>query len=324
MRLVVSLLVAALLVLLGLGVVEWRSGRREAAALAAFPPEGRFVEVRGRRVHAVTRGQGPDLVLIHGASGNLRDMTFDLMGRLTDRYRVTAFDRPGLGYTQRAEGVGGAFSRYGESPSEQAEVLREASRKLGIERPIVLGHSYGGAVALAWALDDPEGTAAVVDVSGVSMPWPGALDLLYRINGSTLGGALLPPLIVAFAPGQASEAALRAVFEPDPVPEGYAEHFGVGLTLRRASMRANARQVSVLRQHVVEMSGRYATLGVPLEIVHGEADIIVPPTIHSVPLSRIVPGANLVMLPDTGHMPHHAAPEAVIAAIDRARARAGL
>ena len=324
MRLAVSLLLVLTLVLGAVAIVELRAGRREAAALAAYPPEGRIIEVMGRRVHAVTRGAGPDLVLIHGASGNVRDMTFDLMGRLTDRYRVTAFDRPGLGYTDAAPGLGGLFDGRGESPQDQAAVLRAAATALGVERPIVLGHSYGGAVALAWALGDPEGTAAVVDVSGVSMPWPGSLDLLYRINGSAMGGAALPPLIVAFAPAQAVDATLGAVFAPDPVPDGYAEHFGIGLTLRRDSIRANARQVRVLRSHVVEMSQHYATLTMPLEIVHGEADIIVPPGIHSLPLSRLVPGANLVILKDTGHMPHPSEPEAVVAAIDRARVRAGL
>jgi len=292
--------------------------------MADYPPEGEFVEVEGRRVHAVTRGSGPDLVLIHGASGSTRDMTFGLMPRLTDRYRVTAFDRPGLGYTDAAPGYADVFDHRGESPPEQAALLRAAARKLGIVRPIVLGHSYGGAVALAWALGDPDGTAAVVDLGGVAMPWPGSLDLLYRLNGSTFGGAGLPPLIVAFAPGRAVKAALAAIFEPNPVPEGYAEGFGVGITLRRASIRANARQINVLRQHIVEMSKHYASLPMPLEIVHGEADIVVPPTIHSFPLSRLVPGANLTLLPGVGHMPHHAAPEAVVAAIERARRRAGL
>jgi pimeloyl-ACP methyl ester carboxylesterase len=102
-------------------------------------------------------------------------MTFSFMGRLTDRYRVTAFDRPGQGYTDRARpGLDGPWAGDAESPSEQAAMLREAASALGIERPIVLGHSYAGSVALAWGLDDPEGTAAVVNVSGASMPWPEA------------------------------------------------------------------------------------------------------------------------------------------------------
>jgi pimeloyl-ACP methyl ester carboxylesterase len=90
------------------------------------------------------------------------------------------------------------------------------------------------------------------------------------------------------------------------------------------SFRENARQVNALRGHVVEMSQHYGDLTMPLEIVHGEADTIVPAQIHSIPLSRIAPGANLTLLPGMGHMPHHADPGAVIAAVDRARVRAGL
>lgn len=321
----VASFLGALTGLLGwFGFVSWKASRREHRALMTFPPDGTFVEVEGRRVHAVTRGTGPELVLIHGASGSTRDMTFGLMPRLIDRYRVTAFDRPGLGYTDPAPGSGGPFGGRGESPQEQAALLRAAARTLGIVRPIVVGHSYGGAVALAWALSDPEGTAAVVDLAGVSMPWPGSLDVIYRLNGSILGGAALPPLIAGFVPRRAVAAAMAAIFEPNPVPEGYAERFGVGLTLRRASIRANARQINALRPHVVEMSRHYASLPMPIEIVHGEVDIIVPPTIHSFPLARLAPGANLTMLPGVGHMPHHAAPEEVVAAIDRARVRAGL
>ena len=64
-----------------------------------YPPEGQILDVGGVPVHAVVRGTGPDVVLIHGASGNTRDFTFDLVDRLADTYRVIVMDRPGLGYT---------------------------------------------------------------------------------------------------------------------------------------------------------------------------------------------------------------------------------
>ena len=68
--------------------------RRAEAAERRFPPTGQLLEVNGLTVHADIRGQGPDLVLLHGASGSSRDFTFDLVGRLQDRYRVITFDRP--------------------------------------------------------------------------------------------------------------------------------------------------------------------------------------------------------------------------------------
>lgn len=304
-------------------LTAWRAQARTRAAEAAFPPEGAFVEVDGRRVHYVQRGEGPDLVLIHGASGNSRDMTFRFAGMLADRYRVTAFDRPGLGYTDRADpSMAHLFAARGETPAEQADLLRGAAGALGIERPIVLGHSYGGSVAMAWALGDPEGTAAVVDVSGATMPWPGRLNWTYRITSGRLSGAVVPWLVAAWAPERLVDRAVAGTFAPDDVPDSYAESLGAALTVRAAAFRANARQVNVLRPAVVEMAEQYPTLTLPLEIVHGDADIIVGLEIHSRPLSELVPGANLVVLPGVGHMPHHTDPEAVIAAIDRAAARA--
>jgi pimeloyl-ACP methyl ester carboxylesterase len=108
------------------------------------------------------------------------------------------------------------------------------------------------------------------------------------------------------------------------VPEGYAEYIGTGLTLRRATLATNARQVNSLRSHLVLMADAYPGLDRPVEIVHGTADTIVPHDIHAVPLSRVLPDAQLTLLPGVGHMAHHADPEAVVAAVDRAAGRAGL
>ena len=318
---------ALLLVLLLLAgctaLVESRAENREAAAERRWPPLGRFVDVDGRRVHAVVTGRGPDLVLIHGASGNVRDFTFDFVDRVKDRYRVIVFDRPGLGYTDRSsDRYGGAFNDTAESPAEQAAMLARAAAKLGVKNPIVLGHSYGGAVAMAWGLDQP--AAALVVVAGATMPWPGKLGASYTVLGSGLGGAVVPPFVTAFASEERVNEAVEGIFEPNPVPAGYAEYVGPGLTLRRASLRANARQVNTLRPHVVEMSKRYPDLDLPVELVHGDADTTVPLDVHSRPLEVLLPNAQLTVLPGVGHMPHHVQPEAVIAAIDRAARRAQL
>ncbi|NBO21346.1 MAG: alpha/beta hydrolase, partial [Rhodobacteraceae bacterium] len=143
-------------------------------AEAAFPPQGQFLLVEGHRVHAVVAGTGPDLVLIHGASGTTRDFSFDLIPALAQRYRVIAFDRPGLGYSDD-------LGEAGLDPREQARVLALAADQLGVTSPVVLGQSYGGIVALAWAELRPRQVAALVLVSGVALPWPGDIDPLYRL-----------------------------------------------------------------------------------------------------------------------------------------------
>jgi len=303
---------------------------RAGFAETEYPAIGNFVEVTGGRVHYVQEGEGPDLILLHGAGGNLRDFTFSLMGQLSDRYRVTAFDRPGQGYTDQVPGVPtGPFATEGDSPVAQAEMLREAAAALDIEAPIVVGHSFGGIVAMAWAttgLDTPRKTdaSAIVSFAGVLMPWPGDLGSYYTINGSALGGAIAVPLISAFVPASRVESAIANTFSPqDPVP-GYVEYIGGALALRSDNFRANVRQVNTLRPHVVEMEKLYPQLTLPIEIIHGTADTTVPINVHPEQLIKIVPSANLTPLDGIGHQPHQVDEPAAIAAIDRAAERAGL
>lgn len=296
-----------------------RARARERAAEAAYPPVGRLVPVSGGMVHAVTEGAGPDLVLIHGASGNLRDFTLDLIPRLARDWRVTAFDRPGLGWSSD-------MGQADRDPRAQAARLIEAASVLGLRAPVVLGHSYGGAVAMAWALA-ARGTAldakALVILSGATMPWPGGLGTWYALTGNPVGQWLAVPAITAFASPARTEAAIAGIFAPDPVPPGYDAHFGAGLTLRRGALRVNARQVTGLRPHIVEMSALYPGLTLPVEILHGTADTIVPSAIHAEPLAATLPRARLTLMPGTGHMPHHARPEVLLAALSRIRATTG-
>nr|WP_283255083.1 alpha/beta hydrolase [Marivita sp. GX14005] len=293
------------------------SDYREDRAEARFPPEGQFIEVNGTRVHYVTRGSGPDLVLIHGASGNLRDFTFSLVGKLEDRYRVTAFDRPGLGYTERMD-------PDGTSITDQANLLASASEQLGLREPIVLGHSFGGAVALAWAVERPGSLSALVLLSAPSQPWESDLSLFYQITSSDLGGATVVPAITAFAPKSAVQNVVEGIFAPQEPPEGYMEHIGAPLSLRSTSLRANAKQRANLLPQIESLHTRYDAIDVPIELVHGDADTTVGLSIHSVPLARQLENANLTVLEGVGHMPHHADEPAVIDAIDRAARRAGL
>lgn len=312
-RLALSLLL--LLLLMG-GCTQWRAASREEVAEDRYPPEGQIVVVDGQRMHAVVTGLGPDLVLIHGASGSLRDMTFDIAPELAKRYRVIAVDRPGFGWSDPAPN--------GASLIVQARLIQETAAAVGADKPIVMGHSYGGAVALAWAVDRPETMAALVPVSAPSHLWETGLPFLYQLTAPPLGQALIVPLIAAWTPEERLEREVAAVFAPQTMPEGYAEHFGPEMTLRRDTLRANARQRAGLKSEIARLIPHYPQIDMPVEIVHGAADTIVGLEIHSAKLVKAIPGAHLTSLPGIGHMPQHVAMPQVIAAIDRAAARAGL
>lgn len=292
------------------GVTHWRASARETAAEAAYPPSGQFVTLDGRRLHYEIKGNGPDVVMIHGASGSLRDLTFSLRDRLTDRFRVTVVDRPGLGYSDPTDDT---------SLLAQARFIKAGVAQLGVKDPIVLGQSYGGAVALAWALDG--GPKALVLVASPSMPWPGKLDIWYRATSNPVGRALAVPLASAFVPDSYVRSAIDAVFAPDAVPPGYDDFLGTPLTLRRETLTTNVTQVNTLRAELVTMEPRYPSLTLPVELIHGSADTIVPLQIHSGPLSLRLPNASLTVIPGAGHMPHHSQADEVIAAILRAALR---
>ena len=99
---------------------------------------------------------------------------------------------------------------------------------------------------------------------------------------------------------------------------------GVPLATRIKTLRANNRQVHRLKPIIEAQSERYDAISIPIEIVHGTEDKTVYAEIHAIPLAERLPSANVTILDGIGHMPHHVAANDVIAAIDRAAARAGL
>lgn len=297
------------------GVTLWKAARHERAARASHPPLGQFVSVAGRRLHLLQQGTGPDLVLIHGASGNMRDFTFDLMGRLTDRYRVTVLDRPGLGHSDRLD-------RDGASLFEQADALVAALAQMGVARPLVLGHSYGGAVALAMATRHPGRVAGLILLSAASHPWNAPLSRYYRVLSHPIGQVLAAPILTAWVPDRVVTDTIASVFAPQPTPPGYGAHFGAGLTLQRRALRENALQRASVLSEIVQMLPDYTAIDMPVEILHGDRDDTVWLSIHAEPLAAKIKGAHLVVMEGVGHAPHHADPARVLAAIDRACARA--
>ncbi|SDC15031.1 alpha/beta fold hydrolase [Ruegeria marina] len=295
----------------------WRAARHEARAEASHPPRGQFVEIDGLRIHAEVMGNGPDLVMIHGSNGNTRDLTYALAPLLARQFRVILFDRPGLGFSD-------PLPKPSAGIAHQAAAMMQAARELGADRPMVLGHSYGGAVALAWAVHHPEAISGLIAVSAASNPWTTPLDPLYRVTSSPIGAAIAVPLITAYVPDSYVIRSLQEVFAPQPEPPDYAAHFGPGLSLRRSSLRANAWHRAILLDEIRALHRRYGEIAVPTEIVHGTADDTVNFDLHSVSLSRQIPAAQLRALAGIGHMPHHVASEEVAAAVLRAAQRAGL
>ncbi len=298
--------VLALFTLLIAALAVW-SAIAAARAARTFPPEGEFVELGAPfapvRLHYVDRGTVrpgvAPVILIHGASGNLRDMTASLVPALEGHTRVIAIDRPGHGWSAR-----GTHPDISD-PALQARVIRDAARRLGVERPVVLGHSWGASVAAAYALQFPDEISGVLLLSGALYPWPGDIAWYHRVVGTPfVGDAFLRTLTV---PGGSllAAAGFKGNFPPDPAPEGYADRIGLPLLFRPSHFRANSADTAGLKARLAVQSLRYGEIAVPAIVVTGNADYTVSPKIHSYAFHNAVAGSELVKLKGAGHMPHH-------------------
>ncbi|MEC9433663.1 MAG: alpha/beta hydrolase [Pseudomonadota bacterium] len=282
---------------------------------AANPPRGRFVTADGLRIHYVALGpedpEAPTVILVHGATGNLNDMTFDLAPRLAALgMRVICFDRPGQGYSQRPPVEGWL-------PVVQARALDAAAAALGVREAVVLGHSWGGAVALAWAMAAPERVTGVVALAAPAFAWGEPPDFWTPIVTARPVAAVTAGLLRLSTLDDDGASAAARIFRPQPVPPGYMEHLQAELILRPSAFRNNVEDIERLDPALAEQSRGYATLRQPLEILHGTADEIVVLSVHSEPLSRLAPAANLDTLQGVGHMLHHAEPARTVAAVQR-------
>lgn len=264
-------------------------------ATAKVPPVGRFVDLDGARLHYVDDGQGPTIVMIHGLGGQLQNFTYALTGLLTDRFRVISVDRPGSGYST-------ASGRVQPGLAEQAAILADFIRALNLGKPLVVGHSLGGAVALALALDHPEAVGALALLSPLTHRQdivPDAFKALV-IRSSALrhavGWTLATPL------GKLGRKEGRAlVFGPDAVPDDFDTRGGGALTLRPANFYAAASEASAGNADIDRQVALYPELAVPVAILFARGDRILDPAVHGTPMLAASPRVSLDWI-DGGHM----------------------
>ena len=156
------------------------------------------------------------------------------------------------------------------------------------------------------------------------MPWPETMEAFRRLASREADGAALVPLISVVTSRAFTHSSLETIFAPQPVPAGYSDFLVLPPERRRPTFRANTRQIASLSPQVAEMAKHYAGLQIPVEVLHGTHDAMGSVMVHARQMARRLPNARLTELPGIGHMPHHVAPEPVVAAIVRAVARAGL
>lgn len=285
------LIVLAVLVLLS----HLRARRMARHAQNDVPRAGRMQQVDGGAIHYVESGnpEGPVLLLIHGLSGQLQNFTYALSDELSD-FRVIAIDRPGCGYSERDASKTGLF--------DQAGMIADFMQLLNLEKAVVVGHSLGGAVALAMAMNHPAKVRGLALICPATHMQDGAPDVF---KGLEIRSAWLRRLIGnTIAPGLAkrtTDMALTSVFKPQPWPRDFLIRGGGALGYRPKSFVAASEDLVAAERDMPQMIARYGSdLNTPGGVFYAEEDNVLSPARHGVVMQEF--GLSYETLPNSGHM----------------------
>jgi pimeloyl-ACP methyl ester carboxylesterase len=277
---------------------------------AAYPRSSglseHLITVDDVKLHYVESGSGPAVVLLHGNPGYSADFEFGAIDALSSTHRVIAIDRPGHGDSERAANV--------DTVEEQAKLLHDELTILGIKRPVLVGHSWGGSLALAYALAYPDEIGGMVLVAPAAFPEksdPFFLQLAGKVPFIGELGALLGRSILTRG---MLKKDLANAFYPQPVPDGYFKTV-LRSWLGRKQLKAYFADEAQLSDSLSKMTGRYAEIQAPTVIITGDYDRIVDAKRNAHQLHKVMKRSRLIELANTGHEIPQTHPESIAQAI---------
>jgi len=265
---------------------------RRAERLA--PPLGAFCDVAGGRIHYTDQGSGAPIVLIHGLGGNMRNFAPELVDHLARSHRVIALDRPGSGYSTA---TGAVPDLHGQAAMVIA--LIEALRP----GPVTLvGHSLGGALALAVVEARPDLVASLALVAPLTQPISAPpADFRLLMVRSALLRRIVAWLVVGPLGLLAGRARQSPVFAPDPVPATFEGIGGGALLFRPDRFDAASRDAQAVPGALPAIVAGYPAIARPVAVLFGTGDRILDPAVHGGMFATQVAGARCDLIAG-GHM----------------------
>src|SRR5499426_1655671 len=268
----------------------------------------RYLEIEKTKLHLIQGGTGQQtVVMLHGNEGDIQDFEYGLAELLSKSYRVIGFDRPGHGKSERPGGKAA-------SVEYQARMLHKALQSLGVNNPILVGHSWGASLALCYALKYPAETAGLVLLAPAAFPDADQNPLLRAVVKTPLIGGLSLMFAKTLMGDDRLRHELERAFYPQPVPENYLK-IATSTWLGRKQLRAYLEDEWSLNTSLRRMSKHYGELRMPVVIVTGDQDQIVSPKENAYRLKERIPQAQLVELKGVGHEIPLTRPESVYGAL---------
>jgi len=270
-------------------------------------PDSQFMTLdEGLKIHYTDTGSRDRsaLVLIHGFSSSLHSWDAWRADLETD-YRVITFDLPGHGLSRAEAAELANIGRF-------SEIIHEVTRRLGIERFTLAGHSMGGHTALQYALTHPDVLEGLilVDASG----WPeteeerGSEALIFSLLRHRLARTLIRDLDMTFlARGGLRDSYTDQTFVTDALIERY-------VSMSRAPGHRDTLLAIGSERQTDLTAAELAELDLPALILWGRDDKLTPVT-QGEAFAEAMSDARLVIYEGVGHMPQEEAAEETIAEV---------
>ena len=304
MRFLLLFSILIILLIASSSCTHWRLEKK-------YPPIGDTLLIGDQKLHYLDIGsrdsQYPPLVILHGASANLMDMKLALGDELSKTHRVILIDRPGRGYSTRPAD--------GHNLDVQSSLIHQGLELLGIEKPIIIGQSLGGAVALNYTLNYQSKISGTVLIATVSHEWPGGVAWYNTASGIPILGFILRRTLFPISGQAVAPKGIAGTFWPQDPPQDYYEKAGIALLFRPKDFKSNAADIANLKTNIQAMQERYGEITVPVKIFVGTHDTNVSPTIHSYRLSKQIKGSEFILLENHGHGLQHTGAPQIIASI---------
>jgi pimeloyl-ACP methyl ester carboxylesterase len=270
---------------------------------AAHPPSGRDIPFDGGTLHVLSEGHPSDLapiVLIHGSSGSARDVMQAFAPHLRAQTQVLAVDRPGIGYSRNV-----VSDHKLAPPEEQGRAIMQALAKMGISRPVIVGHSWGGSVAMAMAMAYGDKLSGVMTIAPPLYPWKGKPVWYEKMVTTPILGPVFTHMVLTKYGRSQLQAGVSRNFWPEEAPADYAREVGLSLILQPPQFRANAVYSMTLSNNLSHLSENYKAPDCPLVLVSGDQDQTVSCERNIKRFHSNFPTSEIIIYGGGGHMIHH-------------------
>lgn len=278
-----------------------------------------LIDVPGARLYYRMDGRGDPIVVVHGGPGMDHSYLLPGMNVLADSHRVIYYDQRGGGRTEGAvDSTTVSFERFIADIDAIADSLR-------LGRFTLLGHSWGGLLAMRYAARRPERLRALVVMNTVEPGRRYARESRQLMRAKQSAQDSVELVRVLSSPelrtreASAVNAMLRVFFRATFADRALADRLVIDLDPRTAKNMASVATFVMGPLGAYDLWGEVATIRVPTLIVQGEADLMPLEMVQD--LAKAIPGSELAVIQNAGHFPYIEKPGETFGAINRFLAR---